>query len=219
MVLCAGRALATQRHPRRRIIVATNLKTNRISQLAADQKFVDGTNQFLSHLPAMLVGSQTMTMQQIVQVFQDRITTGKAAVAAEDARKAAVKADHDQRAKTAPFVHAFKRIVTGMFLQSPDTLGAFGLSAPRIGKKKAVTKALAADKASATKKARGPIGKKQRALVKAPAPTAGDPRQAPSTTAPSNSPPGARAPAAPTAMPIAPVPSASPVAPLGKSAS
>jgi len=178
--------------------MATTLKTNRVQQLAAEQRLIDGTNQFLSHQPSLPVGSQTMTPTEIVQVFQDRIATGKAAIAADDARKAAVKADRDERAKTAPFVHAFKRIVIGMFLQSPDTLGVFGLQAPKIGKKTAANKAAAVVKVAATKKARGPIGRKQRAAVKAPAPTAGSPQAAS---------------AAPTPAAPAPVPAANPVAP------
>jgi hypothetical protein len=152
--------------------MGTSAKTNRVSQLAADQNLADGTKQFLSQVPSIPVGGQDYTPAQIEQVFLDRIATGKAAVAAEDARKAAVKADRDERKKTAPFVNAFRRIVIGMFLQTPDKLGVFGLQAPRVGKKTAASKAAAVQKTTATKKARGPIGRKQRAKVKAPAATA-----------------------------------------------
>jgi hypothetical protein len=192
--------------------MATKIKINRVQQLAAEQKLIDGTNRFLVQLPSLPVGSQTVTTAQIVQILQDRIATGKAAVAADDARKAAVKADRDERTKTAPFVHAFKRIVVGMFLQSPDTLGAFGLQAPKVGSKTAAEKSAAAQKASATKKARGPIGTKQRAAVKAPAPTAGSPQAA--SAAPT---PAAPAPV-PAANPVAPAPAPgpSPVAPAPK---
>ena len=192
--------------------MATTLKTNRVQQLAAEQRLIDGTNQFLSHQPSLPVGSQTMTPTEIVQVFQDRIATGKAAIAADDARKAAVKADRDGRAKTAPFVHAFKRIVIGMFLQSPDTLGVFGLQAPKIGKKTAANKAAAVVKVAATKKARGPIGTKQRAAVKAPAPTAASPQPAsaaPASTAPAPAP-------GPNPVAPSPAPGPSPVAPALK---
>jgi hypothetical protein len=182
--------------------MATSTKTNRVEQLAAEQKLIDGTKQFLSQLSSLPVGSQNVTPAQIVQVFQDRIATGKAAVAADDARKAAVKADRDQRTKTAPFAHAFKRIVIGMFLQSPDTLGVFGLQAPRVGKKTAAKKAAAVDKSAATKKARGPIGKKQRAKVKAPLPATAGPQPAPAAPAPT-----APTPTAPT-----PTPGPSPIA-------
>jgi hypothetical protein len=180
--------------------MATSIKTNRVQQLASEQKLIDGTKQFLSQLSSLPVGSQNVTPAQIVQVFEDRIATGKAAVAADDARKAAVKADRDARTKSAPFTHAFKRIVIGMFLQSPVTLGVFGLQAPKVGKKTAANKAAAAQKTTATKKARGPIGVKQRAKVKGTVPTAGGPQ--PSPAAPT--------PGAPTPTPTAPTPTPSP---------
>jgi hypothetical protein len=164
-----------------------SIKTNRVSILAADQKLIDGTKQFLSALPLLTVGSQDLTPAQIEQIFLDRINAGNAAVKAEDTRKAAVQADRDERKKTALFVSAFKRIVIGMFQQSPDKLGVFGLQAPKVGKKTAATKAAAAATANETKKARGPVGKKQRAKVKAkPAAVAGP--QAPSPTATASTP-------------------------------
>jgi hypothetical protein len=180
--------------------MATQTKTNRVQQLAADQKLIDGTKQFLTPLSSLPVGSQNVTPAQIVQVFEDRIATGKAAVAADDARKAAVKADRDERTKTAPFAHAFRRIVIGMFLQSPDTLGVFGLQVPKVGKKTAANKAAAAQKTTATKKARGPIGAKQRAKVKGTVPTAGSPQPAPAEPTAG----------APTPTPTAPTPTPSP---------
>jgi hypothetical protein len=187
--------------------MASNTKNNRVAQLAADQKMIDGTKQLLSPLTSLIVGSQDMTPAQIEQVFQDRIDAGNAAVKAEDVRKAAVKADKDERKKTTPFVQAFKRIVIGMFLQSPDKLGLFGLQAPKTAKKTAASKAAAAANAVATKKARGPIGKKQRAKVKAPTATAGSPQPQPAT--PTN---GAATPAPTAAQAPSPVPTATPAA-------
>jgi hypothetical protein len=183
--------------------MATSTKNNRVQQLAGEQKLIDGTKQFLSQLGSLPVGSQTVTPAEIVQVFEDRIAKGESAVAASNARTAAVKADRDERLKTAPFVNAFKRIVIGMFLQSPDTLGAFGLHPPKVTKKTAVIKATATQKMAATKKARGPIGKKQRAKVKAPAPAAG--------TSPATSAAATAASPAPTASTAAaPAPSPAP---------
>jgi hypothetical protein len=183
--------------------MANTVKPNRVSQLASDQKLVDGTDQLLSQLASLPVGGQDVTPAQIVQVFEGRIASGKAAVAADDARKAAVKADREERKKTAPFVQAFKRIVIGMFLQTPDKLGLFGLQAPRVGKRSAATKAEAAATAVATKKARGPIGRKQRAKVKGTPAKAGGPQPAPATPAPTGS--TATAPATAAPAPVTPV--------------
>jgi hypothetical protein len=190
--------------------MATSVKINRVQQLANDQKLVDGTKQFLSQMSSLPVGSQTVTPAQIVQVLEDRIATSKAAVAADDARKAAVKADRDERTKSAPFVHALKRIVIGMFLQSPDTLGVFGLHAPRVARTKAATKALAVEKTTATKKARGPIGRKQRAKVKGTVPTAGRPQPATAAPTPAAATPTPTAPTPTAPTPTAPTPTPSP---------
>jgi hypothetical protein len=188
--------------------MANTVKSNRLSQLAADQKLVDGTQQLLSQLASIPVGGQDMTPAQIEQVLQGRIEKGKAAQVAADARTAAVKAARDERKATAPVVNAFKRIVIGMFLQAPDKLGVFGLTAPKRGKTPVATKAAAAETAQATKKARGPIGKKQRAKVHA----------APEATGAAGAPATAAAPAAGNNAAPAPatVPAATP-APTGTS--
>jgi hypothetical protein len=129
--------------------------TSRVDLVAADQAMIDGINKNLSKLPPSFpVGSQTVTPAQVVQVFQDRLTTAKAVVAADAARTAAVKADRDKRTQTKPFAEAFRRLVIAMFLQSPDTLGDFGLAAPKVPQKSAETKATAAAKGTATRKSK-----------------------------------------------------------------
>jgi hypothetical protein len=177
--------------------VANTVKPNRASKLAADQKLIDGTKQFLSAMPTLSVGGQTMTPAQIEQVLQDRIDSGNAAITAAAARTAAVAADRAERKKTAPVVQAFRRIVIGMFLQAPDKLGVFGLTAPKVGKPSAATKAAAVATAQATKTARGPIGKVQRAAIKAPPVTLELVTQTPAATG--TTPATATAPATPVA--------------------
>jgi hypothetical protein len=153
----------------------SNAKLNRVSQLAGEQKLIDGTKQFLWQLQSIPVGSQMVTPPEIVKVLDDRIALIKAAMAAADARAAAVKAERDERKKTAPFVNSLKRIVVGMFSQSPDTLGVFGLKAPKVGKRTVAVKAVAVDKVAATRKARHTMGPKARKSVKG---TGGQPSSA-----------------------------------------
>jgi hypothetical protein len=140
--------------------------------MAADQAMIDGVQKFLSHLASMTVGSQTLTPADIVKVFQDRLTAGKAAQTAEAARKAAVKADRDERAKSAALVRSLRRVVVGMFEQTPDTLAAFGLAAPKAAKKKVAVKAAAVAKSKATRTARHTTGKKARLAIKGAPPAA-----------------------------------------------
>ena len=144
----------------------TTTSNKRSDQLAADQAMIDGVTKFLMSIASLPVGSQVMTPAGIIQVFQDRITSGKAAIAAEAARVAAVKADKDERAKTSAFVRAFRRIVLGMFSESPDTLAVFKLKAPKAGKKTVQVKAEALAKGKATRSARHTMGSKQKKGVK-----------------------------------------------------
>src|SRR5438874_2363456 len=51
---------------------------NRGNALAADQKLIDGVQQFLSNLPSLTVGSKSVTPADIIKVLQDRIAKGKA---------------------------------------------------------------------------------------------------------------------------------------------
>jgi len=147
-------------------------KPTRLARLAADQKLIDGVSKFLSTFGSLPVDSQMMTAADIVKVLQARLSAGQAVQTAQAARDAAVKADRDERAKTATFVSSLRRLVEAMFAQSPDTLAAFGLTARRAAKKTVAIKATAVAKSKATRKARNTLGRKQKAKVKGTAPAA-----------------------------------------------
>ncbi len=150
----------------------TSINNKRSDKLAADQAMIDGTQKFLAKLAQLPVGSQTMTPDEIVQIFQGRLAIGKAVLTAEAARTAAVKADKDKRQSTAVFERSFRRIVLGMFSQSPDTLAIFGLKPPKAAKKTVATKAAAVAKNKATRKARNTQGTKQKKQIKGTTPAA-----------------------------------------------
>jgi hypothetical protein len=150
----------------------TTKAQTRNGQLNADQKLIDGTEKFLAKYPELPVGSQSMATADIVKVFQGRISTSKAVLAADAARTAAIKADRDERNKTSAFAQAFRRMVVGMFFQSPDTLATFGLKAPKVVKKTVETKSTAVAKSEATRKARHTMGPKQKKDVKGTTPPA-----------------------------------------------
>jgi hypothetical protein len=150
----------------------STIATNRNGKITADQHMIDGVQKFLSQFASLPVGSQTVTPADIVRVFQERLDTGKAVLAADAARIAAIKADKDKRVQTAAFTQSFRRMVQGMFSQSPDTLAAFGLKPLKAAKKTVETKATAVAKSKATRKARNTMGKKQKKAVKGTVPTA-----------------------------------------------
>ena len=157
-----------------------------VDAIAADQALIHGIQAYLSQLAQMTVGSQVMTPAAIVQALQDRITASQAAVTAEAARTAAVKACKDKRSQTTLLVSSLRRLVIGMYANSPDTLAAFGLKAPKAPKKSSAVKAAAAEKASATRKAGG---KKAVALAEAPTAHPAQPQAAPvpAATSPAHS--------------------------------
>jgi hypothetical protein len=150
----------------------STIATNRNGKITADQNMIDGVHKFLTQFASLPVGSQTVTPADIVRVFQERLDTGKAVLTADAARTAAVKADKDKRAQTAAFAQSFRRMVQGMFSQSPDTLATFGLKALKAAKKTVATKATALAKGKATRTARNTLGKKQKKAIKGTVPAA-----------------------------------------------
>jgi hypothetical protein len=155
---------------------------NRTTLLAADQKMVEGIQKHLSQLASVSIGSQPAAPADMVKVLQDRIAAANAAVTAEATRTAAVNANRSKRAETSTFVSSLKRVVQGMFSQSPDTLADFGLKAPRAGKKTVAVLATAVAKGKATRAARHTMGSKQKEKVKGTVPSA-SPEPLPSPTA------------------------------------
>jgi hypothetical protein len=139
---------------------------NRLVQVHIDQKMAAATLKFLGHFTSLPVGSQVMTPDQIVQLFTDRAAAAQAVQAATAARAAAVVAHREKRALTGPTASAFRRIVQGMFAHSPDTLAEFGLTPLKAPKKSAATKAEAAVKNVATRKARHTMGANQKKAIR-----------------------------------------------------
>ena len=134
-----------------------------------------------------------MTPGDVVTVLQGRIATAKAVDAAEAARTTAIKAERDKRTATQPQVSAFKRLIIAMYLESPDVLGDYGLTAPKPPTMTAQERAAAAAKAAATRKALGTKGAQQKKAAKA-AMAAGSSASSP-TAAPATAPAGSGAPA------------------------
>jgi len=178
----------------------------RSDAIAADQAMINGIDKFLAQIASLPVGRQTMTPADIVKVFQERLDAGKAVQTAHAAHVAAVKADRDLRVKTAATVQSVRRIVLGMFAQTPDNLAIFGLTAPKVAKKKVAVKATAVAKSKATREARNTLGKKAKLAIKGTVPAGKtEPVQTPATPTPTP-------PATPVTA-VAPTPPATPAAP------
>ena len=177
-----------------------NRRTDRIT---ADQKMIVGTQKHVASLPSLPVGSQTLAPTDIVKVYQDRVTAAQASETAHAAFTAAVKADRDKRAQTASLTAAYKRIVLGMFAESPDTLADFGLVPLKKGTRTVATKAGAIAKNKATREARHTMGSKQKAAIHGTVPPTDPGNPDPPATIPSQPTPPPAAPPAPPAAPPA----------------
>ena len=135
---------------------------NRVNRLAADQKLIAGVQQHQAQFASVSVDGQSMTSANIVALLQGRVDAVKAVENAEAALQAAHKVERDGRVKSSTFRSALVRLIVGMFLSSPDTLAAFGLTAPKAGTKTVEVKAEALAKSKATRKARHTMGKNQK---------------------------------------------------------
>jgi hypothetical protein len=148
----------------------------RTSRQAADQKMIDGTQQYFALQAALTIAGATYTPAEIIEMLGKRIASNKAVEAANAQRTAAIKADRDARSASAPVLKAFRRILEGMYAGSPDTLAAFGLAPLKVGTKSVAVKHEAIAKSLATREARHTMGPKQKATIHGtPADPASDP--------------------------------------------
>jgi hypothetical protein len=167
------------------------INRKRADRMASDQAMIEGIQTFFAQNATLTVGSITMAPGDLVKVFQERIASSKAVITASAAKDAAVKDDRVERAKTAPTVNTFRRLVLATFEGSPDTLAVFGLKDRKVPTTDVATKAQAKAKSEATRKARHTMGSRQRRKVTGDSPAPG------TTSAPE--PPPATSPAKPTA--------------------
>jgi hypothetical protein len=152
-----------------------------------DNALIAGIQKYLMGQP-LIIGKQTYQPQDIINVLKARVTTGQSIIDARTAVTAAIKADQGERTTTGALVRGFRTIVIGMFSELPDTLAVFGLKPRKSTKKTVAVKSTAVAKTLATRKARGTLGKKQRARI------TGKLNPPPATTGSGNEQPGGTTP-------------------------
>jgi hypothetical protein len=136
------------------------------------------------HFPSgslVLAGQSIPTAQLVLRIQQD-IDTTDAATQAHAAWIEKVQVERNSHQALAPFLRALRATAFAQFGEAKDAasiLGDFGLSPRKVGKRPVATKASAADKSRATRKARHTMGKVQKKKVtggaEAPAPAATSP--------------------------------------------
>jgi hypothetical protein len=130
---------------------------------------VDGIQKNLGKVAAVMLDGRSYAPSAIAAIYSDWLAKAQAVQSAKNAWLVAVgKRDKAEKALL-PLDAAFKRFLLSYYGLASATLVDYGVDAPRVGKKSAMVKRLAAEKARATRAARGTMGKRQKKAVKAPA--------------------------------------------------
>jgi hypothetical protein len=189
-----------------------NSKMSRQDRL---RKAMAGMQKHFQPTTTFTLAGATYTVSQLTQLFQKDIDTADAADQAKAAWTKSVKQQRDQYAQTDPVHRVFKGAVVaqlGDTENAADALADFGYKPRKPRSKNVASKALAADKVRATRKARGTMGSKEKlAITGTVTPTSASsapavvPVISPGTPASATAAP-ASAPAAPGATTAAPAP-------------
>jgi hypothetical protein len=138
---------------------------NRTLRQAANQLLIDGLVQHAATIAFLFIGGQKLLNADVVKKLQDLVNSSNNVRATRAAWQAAVKADKELRAGNLQFADDVKQTLRAMFSGDIETLAAFGLTVKKKPAPKPATKVAAAEKAKATRTARGTKGSKQKAQI------------------------------------------------------
>jgi hypothetical protein len=153
------------------------------------QTLVEGLLANFAHVSSFELSTGTYTLDGLVGSLRRRIAAAEATKSAKTDWHTTVQMERQVDAELRPLLKQLQQYVGARFGAGSPKMAEFGFPPAKPRKPKAQTKANAADKAKATRKARGIVGSKQRKLIKAP------------TAATTAAPPAATATPAPTAPP------------------
>jgi hypothetical protein len=142
-----------------------NKETKQV-RIAADQQLMKGLTTKMGGTAALTISGKQVTVAAIVAVLQERVDAALAATAARNALTATASADRQKVAETRQLVDAVRTAVRVMVGPAADVLGEFGLAPKKSRAPTVATKADALVKATATRKARGTVGKRAKLKIK-----------------------------------------------------
>ena len=178
------------------------LSTNRPNTQAHDGQVIVGIKNNLQNVSSLPLASSTYTMAALEQLIQSRIDAANAVVNARAHWVDASATYETLNTNVAKVVRALRQYVINVYGPDSPVLADFGFTATKKSPLTPDQLVARAQKAAATRKARGTMGKKQKAKIKGTV----------ATTAPA-APPPATAPAETPAAPPAVVVSAPVVTP------
>ncbi len=138
----------------------------------ADSKLLAGCNKHFLGLATVTVGGTALPPAAVLANVQSRITAQATLDAATVAFHKAVTNNNGTHTQTHQFMLDLRAAIRVMFGTDAVALADFGLEPPKPKTESPATRVAAAQKAAATRKARGTKGKKQKLAITAPAPAA-----------------------------------------------
>jgi hypothetical protein len=180
------------------ITTVTHTKVNTEAQL---QTLVSGILANFDSGSPLSIGGGSYTIADLVARLQERIGAAEKTKASKNQWHTDVQSERQVDAALRPLLRKVQKFVEGRYGEDSAKLAEFGFTPRKPRKVSAKTKANAAVKAGATRKARNTVGKKQRLAITAPPAASPQPTPPQSATAPVASPSASPPPAASGAHP------------------
>jgi hypothetical protein len=136
--------------------MSTNTNPSKSTALALNQKSIEGIGKYLAHVKTLTLAGTSYAPKELQAVFQAEIDANKAVDTAEAQYTQQVVAAKLARTKVRVTRKALKGYVLSVYgADAVQMLKDFGIAVPKpLGPKTAESKAQAAGKATATKKAK-----------------------------------------------------------------
>ncbi len=182
-------------------MTTTYSKQNRTNKNGTDQQAIIGIRQDLQTMSSIPMGASTYTPASLAAAIQARIDAANAVGTTRAAWLNAVKTYDALDAQVTVLMRELRNLVIATFGTTSPKLADFGFKATVRTPLTPAQKVARAAKALATRKARGTLGKKQKALITGETAAAAAAAAAASATA-----------TAPTTTPAAPAPAPAPAA-------
>jgi hypothetical protein len=139
--------------------------TNRTSTQGKDQQVIVGVQKDLQTMSSIPLGATTYTPTSLVALVQSRIDAANAVTTAKANWQSAAKTYEATDTQVTVVVRELRNLVIAAFGPTSPKLGDFGFAAPKKTPLTTEQQAVAIAKREATRKARGTLGKKQKAKI------------------------------------------------------
>jgi hypothetical protein len=147
-------------------ITTINVSTQKSETEAAYNATIYGINTVLAAEKQFAFGGATYTREEVLQTMQSRVDALVATRTARQALHNAVAAERAVEARAAPMRAGFKAYLVGRLGKNSPQLQAFGFAPAKKPQRSPLAVAAGAASAASTRKARGTLGKKQKASIK-----------------------------------------------------